>query len=75
MIQKMNNLGYREREEIRMALQFLACYNGDGFNRNTDGERTNFFIFWFGYLDVEMCKKHQNGLQQVIGNKCLKLRK
>lgn len=22
-----------------------------------------FFIFWFGYLDVEMCKKHQNGLQ------------
>lgn len=40
-----------------MALSFLACCNGDGFNRNTDGERTNFL---YSGLNIWMLKCVRN---------------
>lgn len=56
----MNNLAVEGKGREKNGFIVPSLCNSDGFNRNIDGERTKFFIFCFGYLEVELYKKHQS---------------
>lgn len=56
----MNNLGVEGKRREKNDFIIPSLCNSGSFNRNTDGEWTRFFIFCFGYLEIELCKKHQN---------------